>query len=150
MYENSNVKQEKTGCDGRAPGGVCPVAGARRPSLSWRSDASPPESGDFMKRMLLAAVTFAATLTVAHAQTQTYHFGEGQMQPQGAAQPAQPAPLPGATQGTPLPQGSAPSARPAPRRAHVTPHRHYRHAVVKQRHHARHVKRTRRGVYKHT
>ncbi len=94
-----------------------------------------------MKRMLLAAATLAATLTVAHAQTQTYHFGEGQLQPQGAAQPAQPAPLP---------QGSAPTARPAPRRAHATPHRHYRHAVVKRRHHARHVKPTRRGAYKHT
>lgn len=103
-----------------------------------------------MKRMLMAAVVLTSMLGVAythaaHAQTQTYRFGEGQMQPQGAAQPA---PLPGATQSAPLPQGSVPVARPAPRRQHVTPHRHRQHAVYK-RHRTRHVKHTRRAIYRH-
>ncbi|KWF26102.1 hypothetical protein [Burkholderia pseudomultivorans] len=70
-----------------------------------------------MKRMLLAAVMLASTLGVGHAQTQTFHFGEGQA----------------------APQAGAPTARPAPARPH-------RHAVHKRRH-ARHVKPTRGGLY---
>jgi len=65
-----------------------------------------------MKRMLLAAILLASTLGVARAQTQTFHFGEGQLQPRAAA----------------------PVARPAPVRPHVTPPHHRRHAVRKQRH----------------
>ncbi|KVN91953.1 hypothetical protein WJ70_14385 [Burkholderia ubonensis] len=98
-----------------------------------------------MKRLLLAAVAIAATLSVTHAQTQTYPFGEG------AAQPAQPAPLPGAVQTPPLPQGAVPTSRPAPRRPHARPHRHHRHAAVKRhRHHVRHARPTRHGIYRYS
>ncbi|TGN95507.1 hypothetical protein [Burkholderia sp. USMB20] len=65
-----------------------------------------------MKRMLLAAILLASTLGVARAQTQTFHFGEGQLQPRAAA----------------------PVARPAPVRPHVTPPHHHRRTVHKQRH----------------
>ncbi|KVT72501.1 hypothetical protein WK56_13500 [Burkholderia ubonensis] len=100
-----------------------------------------------MKRLLLAAVTIAATLCVTHAQTQTYPFGEGGTQPQGAAQPAQPAPLPGAVQTPPLPQGAVPTSR----RPHARPHRHHRHAAVKRhRHHVRHARPTRHGIYRYS
>ncbi|MET3819696.1 hypothetical protein ACVK00_005942 [Burkholderia sp. PvR073] len=64
-----------------------------------------------MKRMLLAALVLASTLGVARAQTQTFHFGEGQLQPRAAA----------------------PAARPAPARRHVTPP-HHRRALHKRRH----------------
>ncbi|AIO32242.1 hypothetical protein NUV26_09495 [Burkholderia pseudomultivorans] len=78
-----------------------------------------------MKRMLLAAVVLASTLGVGHAQTQTFHFGEGQA----------------------APQAGATTARPAPARRHVAPPaRQHRHAVHKRRH-ARHVKPTRGGLY---
>ncbi|MGU7769172.1 hypothetical protein ACV229_03180 [Burkholderia sp. MR1-5-21] len=101
-----------------------------------------------MKRMLLAAVALASTLGVARAQT--YQFGEGQTQPQSTARPAQPAPLPGATEVAPLPQGAVPEARPVSRRHHVSPHRrHYRHAVHKHGH-TRHVRHARHGTYRHT
>ncbi|KWE67970.1 hypothetical protein WL77_01830 [Burkholderia ubonensis] len=107
-----------------------------------------------MKRLLLAAVTIAATLSVTHAQTQTYPFGEGGTQPQGAAQPAQPAPLPGAVQTPPLPQGAVPTSRPAPRRPHARPHRHHRHhhhaAVKRHRHHVRHARPTRHVIYRYS
>ncbi|PCE24829.1 hypothetical protein [Burkholderia ubonensis] len=104
-----------------------------------------------MNRLLLAAVTIAATLSVAHAQTQTYQFGEGRTQPQGAAQPAQPAPLPGAMQTPPLPQGAVPTSRPAPRRPHASAHRHHRHAAVKRhRHHVRHARPARHGIYRYS
>ncbi|WP_423379084.1 hypothetical protein [Burkholderia sp. LMG 32019] len=85
-----------------------------------------------MKRMLLAAFVLASTLGVGHAQTQTFHFGEGQTQmPGGAQHPA------------------APSARPAPARRHVAPPSpHHRRAVHKRRH-LRHVKPTRSGIYTH-
>ncbi|RQR38789.1 hypothetical protein DIE23_03230 [Burkholderia sp. Bp9143] len=65
-----------------------------------------------MKRMLLAAIVLVSTLSVARAQTQTFHFGEGQSAPRAAA----------------------PVARPAPMRPHVTPPHHHRHAVHKRRH----------------
>lgn len=74
-----------------------------------------------MKRILLAAFMLASTLGVGHAQTQTFHFGEGQMQVPGAA----------------------PDARPAP-----TTSPHHRRAVHKGRH-PRHVKPTRSGIYTH-
>ncbi|MBU9467538.1 hypothetical protein LGM75_19845 [Burkholderia multivorans] len=77
-----------------------------------------------MKRMLLAAVMLASTLGVAQAQTQTFHFGEGQATPAGAT-----------------------TARRAPARRHVAPPApHRRHAVHKRRH-ARHVKSTRGALY---
>lgn len=38
-----------------------------------------------MKRMLLAAFVLASTLGIGHAQTQTYHFGEGQTQMPGGS-----------------------------------------------------------------
>ncbi|RQS75579.1 hypothetical protein DID96_04000 [Burkholderia sp. Bp8963] len=101
-----------------------------------------------MKRMLLAAIALASTLGVAHAQT--YQFGEGQTQPQSDAQPAQPAPLPGATEVAPLPQGAVPEARPASRRHHVTPHRHHYRPAVHKRRHVRHVRHTRHAAYRHT
>lgn len=80
-----------------------------------------------MKRMLLAAFMLASTLSVGHAQTQTFHFGEGQ---------------------TGMP-GAAPTARPAPARRHVTPPPHHRRAVHKRRHPS-HVKPTRNGIYTHS
>ena len=52
-----------------------------------------------MKRMLLAAFMLASTLGVGHAQTQTFHFGEGQTG------------MPGGS-----PQSASPTARPAPAR----------------------------------
>ncbi|KVQ20319.1 hypothetical protein [Burkholderia cepacia] len=79
-----------------------------------------------MKRMLLAAFVLASTLGVGHAQTQTYHFGEGQTQ------------MPGGT-----PHATAPTAR------HASPPPRHRRAVHKRRH-PRHVKPTRSGIYKHT
>jgi hypothetical protein len=63
-----------------------------------------------MKRMLLAALVLVSTLGAARAQTQTFHFGEGQAQPRAAA----------------------PKARPAPARPHVTPP-HHRRALHKRR-----------------
>ncbi|RQZ18254.1 hypothetical protein DIE15_09055 [Burkholderia sp. Bp9031] len=78
-----------------------------------------------MKRMLLAALVLASTLGVASAQTQTFHFGEGQLQPRAAA----------------------PTARPAPVRPHVTPP-HHRRAVHKRRH-GRSGKPARTGIYTH-
>lgn len=78
-----------------------------------------------MKRILLAAFMLASTLGVGHAQTQTFHFGEGQMQVPGAAPDARP----------------APAHRPA-----ASPHN--RRAVHKGRH-PRHVKPTRSGIYTH-
>ncbi|KAG8152987.1 hypothetical protein [Burkholderia catarinensis] len=84
-----------------------------------------------MKRLLLAAFVLASTLGVGHAQTQTFHFGEGQTGP-GAA-----------------PRAAAPTARPAPARRHVTaPSPHHRRAVHK-RSHPRHVNPTRNGIYTH-
>ncbi|MCA8092266.1 hypothetical protein LGM65_15425 [Burkholderia anthina] len=79
-----------------------------------------------MKRMLLAALVLASTLGVARAQTQTFHFGEGQVQP-GAA---------------------SPTARPAPPRRHVAPPPHHRRTVHKRRH-VRHGKPARSGIYTH-
>ncbi|MCA7902648.1 hypothetical protein LGM39_25080 [Burkholderia cepacia] len=79
-----------------------------------------------MKRMLLAALVLASTLGVGHAQTQTYHFGEGQTQMPGGA-----------------PHATAPAAR------HASPPPHHRRAVHKRRH-PRHVKPTRNGIYTHT
>ncbi|AKM01246.1 hypothetical protein [Burkholderia pyrrocinia] len=85
-----------------------------------------------MKRILLAAFMLASTLGVGHAQTQTFHFGEGQTQTPGAA-----------------PQGATPAARPAPaptRRHATSPH--HRRAVYKGRR-PRHAKPTRSGIYTH-
>ncbi|WP_269510141.1 hypothetical protein [Burkholderia sp. IMCC1007] len=79
-----------------------------------------------MKRMLLAALVLASTMGVAHAQTQTFHFGEGQLQP-GAA---------------------SPTARPAPPRRHVAPPSHHRRAVHERRH-VRPGKSVRSGIYTH-
>ncbi|VWB24498.1 hypothetical protein [Burkholderia lata] len=78
-----------------------------------------------MKRILLAAFVLASTLGVGHAQTQTFHFGEGQ---------------------TGMP-GAAPTARPAHRHA-APPSPHHRHAVHKRRQ-PRHAKPTRSGIYTH-
>lgn len=83
-----------------------------------------------MKRILLAALMLASTLGVGHAQTQTFHFGEGQTGTPGAA-----------------PQGAAPTARPAPARRHATSP-HHRRAVYKGRR-PRHAKPTRSGIYTH-
>ncbi|MGS0894243.1 hypothetical protein ACVBGC_17175 [Burkholderia stagnalis] len=80
-----------------------------------------------MKRMLLGAVALVSMLGVAHAQTQTFHFGEGQTQVQGAA----------------------PSAPSAGRPATAAPSRHYRRAAHKRRH-PRGVKPTRGGIYTHS
>ena len=63
-----------------------------------------------MKRMLFGGLVLVSMLGVADAQTQTFHFGEGQAQPRAAA----------------------PKARPAPERAHVTPP-HHRRALHKRR-----------------
>ena len=79
-----------------------------------------------MKRMLLAALVLASTLGVARAQTQTFHFGEGQVQP-------------GAVSHT---------ARPAPPRRHAAPPPHHRRTVHKRRH-VRHGKPARSGLYTH-
>ncbi|MDR0243108.1 MAG: hypothetical protein LBJ65_16040 [Burkholderia sp.] len=85
-----------------------------------------------MKRMWLAAFVLASTLGVAHAQNQTFHFGEGQTQMPAAA-----------------PQAGAPTARPAPARRHATaPSPHHRRAVHKRRQ-SRHAKPTRSGIYTH-
>ncbi|ABB08408.1 hypothetical protein G3O00_40745 [Burkholderia sp. Ac-20384] len=78
-----------------------------------------------MKRMLLAAFVLASTLGVGHAQTQTFHFGEGQ---------------------TGMPD-AAPTARPAHRHA-APPSPHHRRAVHKRRQ-PRHAKPTRSGIYTH-
>ncbi|WP_423392294.1 hypothetical protein [Burkholderia sp. LMG 21824] len=84
-----------------------------------------------MKRMLLAAFVLASTLGVGHAQTQTFHFGEGQTQMPGGA-----------------PQAASSTARPAPARRHVTPPSHHRRAVHKRRQ-PRHAKPARSGIYTH-
>ena len=85
-----------------------------------------------MKRMLLAAFMLASTLGVGHAQTQTFHFGEGQTGMPGGA-----------------PQSASPTARPAPARRHVTPPPpHHRRAVHKRRQ-SRHAKPARSGIYTH-
>ncbi|MCU9958244.1 MULTISPECIES: hypothetical protein [Burkholderia] len=86
-----------------------------------------------MKRILLAAFMLASTLGVGHAQTRTFHFGEGQTQTQMPAE---------------APQAAAPTARPAPARRHVTVPPHHRRAVH-QRRHSRHAKPTRSGTYTH-
>ncbi|WP_175913360.1 hypothetical protein [Burkholderia metallica] len=81
-----------------------------------------------MKRMLLAVFILASTLGTGHAQTQTFHFGEGQTQ---------------------MPDAAAPTARPAPARRHATPPaRHHRRAVHKRRQ-PRHAKPARSGIYTH-
>ncbi|MEN2469671.1 hypothetical protein D1006_16800 [Burkholderia stabilis] len=72
-----------------------------------------------MKRLLLTAFVLASTLGVAHAQTQTFQFGEGQTQMSGAAPASRHAPAP-----------------------------HHRRAVHKSRH-PRHAKPTRSGIYTH-
>ncbi|WP_175720644.1 hypothetical protein [Burkholderia anthina] len=77
-----------------------------------------------MKRMLLAALVLASMVGVARAQTQTFHFGEGQVRPAGS-----------------------PAARPAPPRRHVTPP-HHRRAVHKRRP-VRRGKPARSGIYTH-
>ncbi|MBJ9591959.1 hypothetical protein [Burkholderia seminalis] len=77
-----------------------------------------------MKRIWLAAFMLASTLGAARAQTQTFHFGEGQTRMPAAA-----------------PQAGAPTARHAP-----SPH--HRRAVHKRRH-SRHAKPTRNGIYTH-
>ncbi|KML61016.1 hypothetical protein VL15_05185 [Burkholderia cepacia] len=77
-----------------------------------------------MKRLLLTAFVLASTLGVAHAQTQTFQFGEGQTQMPGAA-----------------PRAAASTTRHAP-----APH--HRRAVHKSRH-PRHAKPTRNGIYTH-
>lgn len=74
-----------------------------------------------MKRILVAAFMLASTLGVGHAQTQTFHFGEGQT--------------------------GTPAARPAPARRHATSP-HHRRAVYKGRR-PRHAKPTRSGIYTH-
>ncbi|VWD25440.1 hypothetical protein BLA50215_04250 [Burkholderia lata] len=80
-----------------------------------------------MKRILLAAFVLASTLGVGHAQTQTFHFGEGQ---------------------TGMP-GAAPTARRAPAHRHAAPPSpHHRRAVHKRRQ-PRHAKPTRSGIYTH-
>ncbi|RQS30202.1 hypothetical protein DIE03_15270 [Burkholderia sp. Bp8992] len=85
-----------------------------------------------MKRMWLAAFVLASTLGVAHAQNQTFHFGEGQTGMPGVA-----------------PQAGAPTARPAPARRHATaPSPHHRRAVHTRRH-SRHAKPVRSGIYTH-
>ncbi|HDR9799724.1 TPA: hypothetical protein QDC59_003325 [Burkholderia cenocepacia] len=85
-----------------------------------------------MKRLWLAAFVLASTLGVAHAQNQTFHFGEGQTGVSGAA-----------------PHAAAPTARPAPARRHVTaPSPPHRRAVHKRRH-SRHAKPARSGIYTH-
>lgn len=87
-----------------------------------------------MKRMLLAAFMLASTLGVGHAQTRTFHFGEGQTGMPGGA-----------------PQSASPAARPAPApaRRHVTPPpSHHRRAVHKRRQ-PRHAKPARSGIYTH-
>ncbi|MDR6503183.1 hypothetical protein J2785_006376 [Burkholderia ambifaria] len=84
-----------------------------------------------MKRILLAAFMLASTLGVGHAQTRTFHFGEGQTQMPAAA-----------------PQAAAPTARPAPTRRHVTAPPHHRRAVHTRRH-SRHAKPMRSGIYTH-
>ncbi|MBN3837144.1 hypothetical protein [Burkholderia sp. Ac-20344] len=71
-----------------------------------------------MKRMLLAAFVLASTLGVGHAQTQTFHFGEGQT--------------------------GMPDAAPAARHA-TPPSPHHRRAVHKRRQ-PRHAKPTRSGI----
>ncbi|WP_446902904.1 hypothetical protein [Burkholderia sp. YIM B11467] len=83
-----------------------------------------------MKRLLLTAFVLASTLGVAHAQTQTFQFGEGQTQMSGAP-----------------PRAAASTARPAPARRHA-PAPHHRRAVHKSRH-PRHAKPTRNGIYTH-
>ncbi|OXI34689.1 hypothetical protein CFB89_08140 [Burkholderia sp. AU16741] len=85
-----------------------------------------------MKRLWLAAFVLASMLGVAHAQNQTFHFGEGQTGMPGAA-----------------PHASASTARPAPARRHVTaPSPHHRRAVHTRRR-SRHAKPTRSGIYTH-
>ncbi|RQR39786.1 MULTISPECIES: hypothetical protein [unclassified Burkholderia] len=79
-----------------------------------------------MKRMLFAAIVLASTLGAARAQTQTFHFGEGQLQPRAAA----------------------PTARPAPTRPHVTAPPHHRRTVHKRRH-GRSGKPARSGIDTH-
>ncbi|WP_322087643.1 hypothetical protein [Burkholderia sp. BCC1999] len=84
-----------------------------------------------MKRLWLATFVLASTLGVAHAQTQTFHFGEGQTQMPAAA-----------------PHAGAPAARPAPARRHATaPSPHHRRAVHKRR--SRRAKPVRSGIYTH-
>ncbi|UXU86211.1 hypothetical protein [Burkholderia sp. S-53] len=73
-----------------------------------------------MKRILLTAFMLASTLGVGHAQTQTFHFGEGQT--------------------------GTPDARPAPAHRHAPPP--HRRAVHKRRQ-PRHAKPTRSGIYTH-
>ncbi|VWC78145.1 hypothetical protein BLA18112_02449 [Burkholderia lata] len=80
-----------------------------------------------MKRMLLAAFMLASTLGVGHAQTQTFHFGEGQTGMSGAA----------------------PTARPAPARRHVAPPPSRHRRAVHKRRQPRHAKPTRSGIYTH-
>ncbi|KVE01806.1 hypothetical protein [Burkholderia anthina] len=85
-----------------------------------------------MKRLWLAALVLVSSLGVAHAQNQTFHFGEGQTGMPGAA-----------------PHAAGPAARPAPARRHVTaPSRHHRRAVDKRRH-SRRAKPARSGIYTH-
>ncbi|KVD50909.1 hypothetical protein WS61_30075 [Burkholderia sp. ABCPW 11] len=85
-----------------------------------------------MKRLWLTAFVLASTLGVAHAQNQTFHFGEGQAGMPGAA-----------------PHAAAPAARPAPARRHVAaPSPHHRRAVHKRRH-SRGAKPARGGIYTH-
>jgi hypothetical protein len=106
---------------------------APRVSLSCRKPfISKKQGGSFMKRMWLAAFMLASTLGVGHAQTQTFHFGEGQAGVPGGA-----------------PQAASPAARPAPARRHATPPPHHRRAVHKRRH-PRHAKPARSGIYTHT
>ncbi|MBN3800526.1 MULTISPECIES: hypothetical protein [Burkholderia] len=76
-----------------------------------------------MKRMLLAAFVLASTLGVGHAQTQTFHFGEGQT--------------------------GMPSARPAPAHRHAAPPSPRHRRAVHKRRQPRHAKPTRSGIYTH-
>ncbi|NIE61507.1 MULTISPECIES: hypothetical protein [unclassified Burkholderia] len=85
-----------------------------------------------MKRMLLAAFMLASTLGVGHAQTQTFHFGEGQTG------------MPGGS-----PQSASPTARPAPTRRHVTPPPSHHRRAVQTRRQPRHAKPARSDIYTH-
>ncbi|CAN0620706.1 conserved exported protein of unknown function [Burkholderia multivorans] len=74
-----------------------------------------------MKRILLCALALLTTASIAHAQTDTYQFGEGQAQPQSAQ-----------------PSAVHPAHR-APKHAH-TAHSRRKHAAHKHAVHRMHRK----------
>ncbi|WP_179404162.1 hypothetical protein [Burkholderia guangdongensis] len=94
-----------------------------------------------LKRILASAFMLLAAMGVAHAQTQTYQFGEGQSQPEDTTH------LP------PLPPGMPTESAPTSSSGQVAPHVHRRtHAARRHVRHAargRHVRHVRHVGHRH-